>query len=202
MKAPALLTIGHSNHPLAEFLRLLSEHRVSLIADVRSSPYSKYLPHFSKDALEGALRDAEVDYLFLGRELGARRAEEICYVDGQARYDRIARLPLFRRGLDNVFEGIEHRNVALMCSEADPLECHRTILVCRELRKLRPELAITHILSDGAEEPHETSEERLVQLHDLQFELFGDLTSAAALVEKAYDLQSEAIAYTKSQVDE
>lgn len=199
---PALFTIGHSNHPLAQFLGLLSQHRVSLIADVRSSPYSKYLPHFSKDALGMALRDAEVDYLFLGKELGARRTEEICYVDGQARYDRIAKLPLFRRGLDNIFEGIEHRNVALMCSEADPLECHRTILVCRELRKLRPELAITHILADGAEEPHETSEERLVQLHGLEFELFGELTSESGLIEKAYDLQAESIAYTKSQADE
>jgi len=192
-----LFTIGHSNHSLDHFLGLLLAHQVSAIADVRSIPYSKYSPQFNKDVLESALRDANINYIFLGRELGASRSEDSCYIDGQAKYDRIAQLPTFRRGLEKVLQGVEHYRVALMCSESDPITCHRTILVCRELKRTCQDLEITHILGDGTEERQEMSEERLVNLHKLQPELFGDLTSTSGLIEKAYDLQAEKIAYRK-----
>jgi len=192
-----LFTIGHSNHSLDHFLELLLAHQVSAIADVRSIPYSKYSPQFNKDVLESALRDADIDYVFLGRELGASRSEDSCYIDGQAKYDRIAQLPTFRRGLEKVLQGVEHYRVALMCSESDPITCHRTILVCRELKRICPDLEITHILGDGTGERQEMSEERLVNLHKLQPELFGDLTSTSGLIEKAYDLQAEKIAYKR-----
>ena len=192
-----LFTIGHSNHSLDHFLELLLAHQVSAIADVRSIPYSKYSPQFNKDVLESALRDANINYIFLGRELGASRSEDSCYIDGQAKYDRIAQLPTFRRGLEKVLQGVEHYRVALMCSESDPITCHRTILVCRELKRICPDLEITHILGDGTGERQEMSEERLVNLHKLQPELFGELTSTSGLIERAYDLQAEKIAYRK-----
>jgi len=192
-----LFTIGHSNHSLDHFIELLLAHRLSTIADVRSSPYSKYSPQFNKDVLESALRNANIDYIFLGRELGAQRSEDNCYINGQAKYDRIAQLPTFQRGLEIVLQGVEHYRVALMCSESDPITCHRTILVCRELKRICPDLEITHILGDGTGERQEMSEKRLVNLHKLQPELFGDLTSTFGLIEKAYDLQAEKIEYKK-----
>jgi len=196
-----LFTIGHSNHSLDNFLELLLAYQVSAIVDVRSSPCSKYTPHFNKDLLESALRGADIDYVFLGRELGAHRSEDGCYIDGQAKYDRIAKLPTFRRGLEIVLQGVEHCRVALMCSESDPITCHRTILVCRELKRIYPDLKITHILGDGTEEQQETSEKRLINLHKIQPELFGDLTSTSGLIEKAYDLQAEKIAFKKVPVE-
>ena len=196
-----LFTIGHSNHSLEHFIELLLEHRLSAIADIRSSPYSKYSPHFNKDMLDSALRNANIDYMFLGKELGAQRSEDDCYIDGQAKYDRIARLPAFRRGLEIVLQRVENCRIALMCSESDPITCHRTILVCRELKKMCPDLEITHLLGDGKVERQETSEKRLVNLHKLQPELFGDLTSTSGLIEKAYDLQAEKIAYRKVPVE-
>lgn len=196
-----LFTIGHSNHPLEYFVELLLPHRISMIADVRSCPYSKYSPHFSKDFLEIELRKADINYIFLGRELGAQRTESDCYVDGQAKYDKIAGLPTFRRGLDIVLKGVEHHRVAIMCSEADPITCHRTILVCRELKKLCPDLMITHILADGTEERQEAAEKRLIKLHKLQPELFGELTSTSGLIERAYNLQAEKIAYKKAPIE-
>jgi len=196
-----LFTIGHSNHSLDHFLELLLAHQVSAIADVRSSPYSKYSPQFNKDVLESALRDANIDYIFLGRELGAHRSEDDCYIDGQAKYDRIVHLSTFRRGLEIVLQGVEHYRIALMCSESDPITCHRTILVCRELKRICPDLEITHILGAGTEERQETSEKRLINLHKLQPELFGDLTSMSGLIEKAYDLQAEKIASKKVPIE-
>jgi uncharacterized protein (DUF488 family) len=139
--------------------------------------------------------------MFLGGELGARRSESSCYVDGQAKYERIARLPAFRRGIERVLEGLERYIVTLMCSESDPITCHRTILVCRELKKICPDLKITHILEDGTEELQDTSEKRLVKLHKLQPELFGNLTSMSGLIARAYDLQAEKIAYKKELVE-
>jgi uncharacterized protein (DUF488 family) len=195
-----LFTIGHSNYSLDHFIELLLSHQLSTIADVRSSPYSKYSPHFNKDVLESALRNADIDYIFLGRELGAQRTEDDCYIDGQAKYERIANLPTFQRGLERVLQGIEHYRIALMCSESDPITCHRTILICRELKRLCPDLKIIHILADGTEERQEMSEKRLINLHKLQPELFGDLTSTSGLIEKAYDLQAEKIAYKKVPV--
>ena len=196
-----LFTIGHSNHSIDYFIELLSKHKLSTIIDVRSCPYSKYLPHFNKDVLTIALRNANIDYIFLGRELGAQRSEEDCYIEGQAKYDRIAHLPTFRYGLEIVLQEIEHHRVALMCAESDPITCHRMILICRELKKTCPDLKITHILGDGTEEQQESSEKRLINLHKLQPELFGDLTSTSGLIEKAYDLQAEKIAYKKVPIE-
>ncbi|MBI2435928.1 MAG: DUF488 domain-containing protein [Candidatus Hydrogenedentes bacterium] len=197
-----LFTIGHSNHAMEQFLGLLGQHGVSAVADVRSSPYSAYSPHFSKEPLQNALRQAGFEYVFLGQELGARRGEASCYVNGQARYDRIKDLPAFSAGLERLREGMDNFRVALMCSEADPLTCHRTILVCREIKQRMPSIQITHILPDGAEEPHAAAEERLVRLHKLEPELFGELSTVEGLLERAYDLQAERIAYRKEETAE
>lgn len=192
-----LFSIGHSSHLIEVFIGLLRRYEIETVADVRSSPYSRYSPQFNRDVLETALRNAQIRYVFLGRELGARRAEDACHVDGQARYDRIAQLPTFRRGLERVLHAVGRYRVALMCAESDPIACHRTILVCRELKRICPNLEIAHILRDGTTERQEMSETRLVNLHKLQPELFGGMTSASDLIEKAYDLQAEKIAYKK-----
>lgn len=193
-----IFTVGHSNHDPAHFLSLLAAHGVSAIADVRSSPYSKYVPQYSKENLQHLLREAGLGYAFMGRELGARREEESCYLNDQARYDRIAQLPNFHAGLDRIVsESADHR-VALMCSEADPLTCHRTILVCRELLKHSPALRIAHILPDASIEQHDDALRRLVAMHKLEPELFGELSTQEGLIEHAQDLQAERIAYTRT----
>jgi uncharacterized protein (DUF488 family) len=196
-----LFTIGHSNHSLDFFLELLVSYRISTIADVRSSPYSKYSPHFNKDVLDSVFRKNGINYTFLGRELGAQRSEDDCYFDGKAKYERIAQLPTFQRGLEIVLQEVEKNRIAFMCAESDPISCHRTILVCRELKKTCPNLKITHILGDGTEESQEASEKRLINLHKLQPELFGGMTSTSGLIEKAYDLQAEKIAYKKVPIE-
>lgn len=196
-----LYTIGHSNHAFEHFIRLLGKHNVGTVIDVRSSPYSKYAPQFSKAELHHGLDAAGFEYVFLGRELGARREEEACYVNGQAKYDRIAHVPRFREGLKLVLERHAQGRVALLCSEADPLTCHRTILVCRELLRLQPDLNIAHILPDGVIESHHAAEQRLMKLHKLEPELFGDLTTTAGLIARAYELQGEKIAYKRSSED-
>src|SRR5690348_4878818 len=96
-KLHPIFTIGHSIHEIEYFLELLRKHRIAVLADVRSQPFSR-IPHFNRDALAAALKRDGIDYVQLGRELGARRHEPECYIDGQAVYERIATLPLFQEG--------------------------------------------------------------------------------------------------------
>jgi uncharacterized protein (DUF488 family) len=188
----ALLTIGHSNHELTAFLALLRRHGVTALADVRSQPTS-WLTHFEGPTLAAALRDSQVEYVFLGRELGARRTEPECYDDVRADYERIGRLPAFQRGLARIRRGLEDHRICLLCAEKEPLDCHRTILVCRHLRG--DGFAIQHILADGSLEEHAITEQRLLKLTDVQPTLFEPDLTPAELLERAYETRGREIAY-------
>lgn len=189
-----LFTIGHSTHELKTFLDLLKLHNVQAIADVRSQPYSSRFPHYSKDALEQSLKENHIRYVFLGKELGARRTEDCCYVEGQAKYELVAKTPAFSRGIGRVIHGLSKYNLALLCSERDPLTCHRTILVCKHLRGKG--FDIEHILADGTLESQDELESRMLKtLRKNQPCLFA---SREEIVEQAYEEQGGKIAYRQS----
>lgn len=142
-----VFTIGHSNHDWERFGSLLDRFGVTAIADVRSTPVSGRSPHFSQDELVPKLRDRGIAYVFLGRELGGRPASRALFHDGIADYDKMARLPDFEAGLTRVVAGAAQYRLALMCSEQDPMDCHRCLLVGRRLKERR--VCIDHILADG-----------------------------------------------------
>ena len=188
---PALYTIGHSNHEFPAFAELLRQHDIAAVVDVRSSPYSRFHSQFNREPLAAALADEGIDYLFLGEELGARRSEPQCYVENRVRYDLVGQLPLFLQGLGRLREEVARRRVALMCAEKDPLTCHRTILVCRNLRS---ELTICHILEDGRLESHEEAEDRLLKRLKLPP---GDMfDSKETFIEEAYNRQGDKMAFS------
>ena len=186
-----LYTIGHSNHALEDFLQLLRRHGISAVADVRSSPYSRYTSQFNREVLQAALKEAEIAYVFLGRELGARREDPSCYRDGRVCFERVARTELFQAGLSRLRAGAESYRIAVMCAEKDPTSCHRMILVCRHLRAA--ELRIDHILEDGELENNDDTERRLMrELGIAENDLFA---SREELVEHAYEIQGGKIGY-------
>ena len=208
-----LFTIGHSNHSIEVFIALLQQHGVTALADVRSHPYSRYLPHFNQTPLKTALFDAGIRYVFLGRELGARPSDPTCYVDGKALYEIIASTELFSQGIQRILKGAETYKIALMCAEKDPITCHRAILVGQHLREFT--LDINHILRNGNLETHQHLEERLLELHGLkqpesldpvQLSLFNDLSlpaqsslqySTRDYIKEAYKRQGDQIAYVE-----
>lgn len=190
-----LFTIGHSNLSIEDFIALLNRHGVTAVADVRSSPYSRYTPQFNREPLKLSLSSEGIQYVFLGEELGARRSEEACYVDDVARYDRIAKTEAFQTGLQRLRDGASKHAIALMCAEKDPLTCHRTILICREISQ---EAEITHILESGEIESQAQVETRLLKLVGLPTrDLFR---SREELVEEAYQRQGDEIAYRREAV--
>jgi uncharacterized protein (DUF488 family) len=187
-----LFTIGHSNHTPQRFLDLLRTYQITAVADVRSSPYSRFSPHFSQSDLKTTLAREGITYVFLGKELGARSDNPSMLVNGRVSYARLAARPEFLEGLHRVRQGMKKYRLALMCAEKDPLDCHRMILVCRHLRSA--DVAIHHILADGLYETNEIAEQRLCKRLALQPDLF---TSEADIIEQAYERQAERIAYAQ-----
>ena len=161
-----LFTIGHSNHSPEKFVALLEEHGITALADVRSMPYSRYLPHFNQPSLKALLPQSEIRYVFLGAELGARPDNPDCYVEGKALYEKIAATDAFQKGLQRLLNGAKDHRIALMCAERDPLTCHRAILICQHLLVFN--LEIRHIHSNGELEDHEDLEERMLKAQGLQ----------------------------------
>ncbi|MGL5940682.1 MAG: DUF488 family protein [Waterburya sp.] len=158
-----LFTVGHSNLSIQDFIQLINRYNISAIADVRSHPYSSYLPHFNRDLLKFELLKSKIKYVFLGDELGARPKDLSCYLDGRAIYTKIADSEEFKLGIQRLLTGINTYNIALMCSEKDPLFCHRTILICQYLRE--SDITIEHIIDESNLESHSQLEARLLDLH-------------------------------------
>jgi uncharacterized protein (DUF488 family) len=169
----ALLSIGHSSHPIDHFLSLLRRHAIDVVVDARSQPYSRYAPQYNREALERTLRDAAFRYLFLGSELGGRpEGEEYYDSEGHVLYDRVAASALFLEGIERLERGAQQFRVALMCSEEDPITCHRRLLIGRVLGERSVDLG--HIRGDGRIE----RESDLVGKTPNQVPLFGERKEA------------------------
>jgi uncharacterized protein (DUF488 family) len=190
-----VFTIGHSTHPLDRFMALLKQHNITALCDIRSRPYSRINPQFNRENLKKSLREQGIVYVFLGKELGAQSEDASCYLLGKVQYDRLAKTNLFRKGLDRVREGMKGYRLALMCAEKDPLECHRSILVARHLEALHT--MVEHILDDGSLESHGKALNRL--LRQLQLPEQDLFRSREDMIEEAYRIQSERIAYDEGE---
>lgn len=186
-----VFTIGHSTHTAEAFLALLRQHDVQAVADVRSSPFSRFNPQFNRENLERFLKENGIRYVYLGRELGARSEDRSCYDHGRVQYGRLAQTPLFQSGLDRVQQGGARLRIALMCAEKEPLECHRTLLVARALAA-RGQL-VSHIHADGHLESHQAAMERLLDLTGVPHE--DMFRSREELLAEALERQEERVAY-------
>ena len=144
-----VFTIGHSTHSMEKLISLLGANRIEVLVDIRSEPYSRKVPHFNKDNLEKEIKKRGLKYLFLGKELGGRPSNRQFYdQEGFVLYSKIAGSPDFKSGLERLLNGIERFRVALMCSEENPMNCHRRLLVGRVLSNAGVE--VLHIRADGS----------------------------------------------------
>jgi uncharacterized protein (DUF488 family) len=144
-----VFTIGHSNHSAERFTSLLRRYGIQTVADIRSHPYSRHVPHFNARSLGEILSNDGIGYLFLGEELGGRPEGEIFYdCDGRVDYALVGRSSSFLDGISRLERQIRTRTVALLCSEEDPALCHRRLLVGRALEELG--FTLRHIRGDGS----------------------------------------------------
>ena len=150
-EAITLYTIGHSNRSLAEFLELLRRHGIQSLVDVRSAPYSRYVTHFNRVELEYSVESHQIRYTYLGAELGGRPPGDEFYDEhDHVLYYRVAEAPFFREGIDKLVEEGSVYRTAFMCSEEDPENCHRRLLIARVL--LDAGVRVIHIRGDNSEQ--------------------------------------------------
>jgi uncharacterized protein (DUF488 family) len=155
-------TIGHSNHSLSEFVKILIDNEINCLCDVRSTPYSKFTPQFNRESLKEKLKMENILYLEFDKEFGARRTEQSLLTNGVVDFEKVALDPLFKSGILRIQNGLDKCfKIALMCSEKDPIDCHRNILCARNLQKNGVD--IVHILYDGKQEENSITEKRLVE---------------------------------------
>lgn len=135
-KSLTIFSIGHSNQSIENFFALLQQYQIQVLVDVRSSPYSKYVPHFNSIALASATEQTEIKYLFMGQELGGRPdGDEFYDTEDHVLYKRVAESALFLTGIQRLKEVSTTSRTAIMCSEEDPATCHRHLLIGHVLTK-------------------------------------------------------------------
>ncbi|MBK9292481.1 MAG: DUF488 domain-containing protein [Bacteroidetes bacterium] len=163
-----IYSIGHGNKNFEDFLKELSSFNIRYLIDVRTSPYSKYNPQYNRELLKNNLEAANITYVYMGDNLGGLPSDRSCYIDGKVSYDLIKDKEFFKEGLARLIKAYEKDiNVAVMCSESKPEECHRSKLIGQEL--LKKGITIQHIT-----EPDKTKD---------QFTVMNVLTKGKGVVD-------------------
>jgi uncharacterized protein (DUF488 family) len=196
-----LFSMGHSNLEFERFVELLRSAGVIAIADVRSQPFSKWLPWTNRPHLEPALADHEIRYHFLGDQLGGRpQSTEVYDLDGRVNYERVRATAAFQRGLDCLAEALENFRLAMLCSEEDPIDCHRGLLIAPAMKERG--FAAMHIRGDGSLESQADFEARLIDATGVGSGLLDGLFAASLSTEDrdqiladAYRVQSQRKAF-------
>jgi uncharacterized protein (DUF488 family) len=192
---PTIYTIGHSNLEANEFIHILHHYQMQLVADVRSKPYSQYCPQFNKDIIEQALNNSGINYLFLGKELGARPEEQSFYVDGKVSFEKLKISDIFRKGITKLIEEARKSRTVIMCSEKEPINCHRSILISRVL--VKEGVKVKHIIDEKEVLEHCCLEERLLKKFNIRETLFDTESSKQASIEEAYEQQEKIILHKR-----
>ena len=198
-----IYTIGHSRHNIEKFIELLKRNDINCICDVRSMPYSKYAEQFNQNNLKDELKKNSIEYLFFGDEFGARRKEPDLYTNGKVDFEKVAHDAKFINGIKRIEKGIRKGyKIALMCAEKDPIECHRTILVARNLDLNGFE--VNHILDDGSIINQKEIDQRLLKKHfpnRYQTSIF-DENETIDYLKEAYKIANQSIGFKEEGEEE
>jgi hypothetical protein len=192
----ALFTIGHSNLEIADFLAVLAAHGVHALCDVRSRPASFRFPQFNREPLEALLTSGGLRYEFFGEALGGRPGDpRVYFPDGSVDYAARRKSPEFAGGIDRVLKLSRAANIALMCAEEDPLQCHRFLMICPAL--LERGVTPAHIRRGGILESQRDAEDRLLELHDRSAFATGSLfvSERDPAIQEALQLQAKEFAF-------
>jgi len=147
-----VFTIGHSNVSFEDLLANLKAYQIEVVADVRSQPTSRYLPHFNRNELHWRMEEDGIRYTFAGDRLGGRpEGREFYDQDGYVRYDVWSASEAFQEGIEELEGTAKRRRVAVLCSEENPAACHRHLLIARVLSTRGwPRSCIVHIRAGGS----------------------------------------------------
>lgn len=155
MKNTTIYSIGHGSKDINNFITELQSFKIQYLLDIRSKPFSRWHPQFNKEDLKHSLESSSIKYLYVGDSLGGLPDDKSCYnKNGKVVYDSIKEKDFFKSGLDRLITANKKNiNVAIMCSESKPEECHRSKLIGQEL--LEKNISINHIITKDIIKPQE-----------------------------------------------
>jgi len=169
--SPPVFTIGYGARTVDDLVKTLRAYQIMFLVDVRTAPYSRFKPEFSRDALEQTLKQQGIRYVYLGDALGGRPADPDCYVDDKVDYERVKGKPFYQAGIERVRTAWQRGvRFVLMCSEGKPEQCHRSKLIGETLDALG--IPVAHIDEHDA---LRSQDEVIQRLTGGQLSLFGDL---------------------------
>ena len=195
-----LYTIGHSKHDFEYFSELLKNNNINYLLDVRSTPYSRYAETYNREYLNKLLLGKNIMYSYMGRYFGARQENiELYNREGYLDFEKVARSDFFIKGMKSVILGLNRgNNIVLMCTEKDPMDCHRAILVARAFALNG--VNVTHILSDGRLQTQKELDERVLNRYfpdraQLSIFNFNNITNNEENLKMAYRERNKEIGY-------
>lgn len=153
---PLVMTIGHSTRPLEEFIQLLQAHGATCVVDVRTLPRSRHNPQFNQDSLPKSLKEAGLKYVYMAGLGGLRHAKSdspnIGWRNASFRgYADYMQTPEFAESIEELIRLAKQERIVLMCAEAVPWRCHRSLIADALLvRGIRTE----NILSTAQRQVH------------------------------------------------
>lgn len=208
MEKPVIYTVGHSTHPIDYFLELLKEYSINCLVDVRSLAASTYNPQYNKEPLSNFLKNNGVTYLHFAEEFGARHTDpDLLDDEGKVDFDKVRKTWLFKQGVERLWLGLDKGNViALMCSESEPLDCHRFSMVSVALQK--DGFEVKHILKDKSIKSNQELEKQLLKKYDKKLprpDIFQPDITTNDQLKCAYRLKNKEIGfspYAKEQFKE
>lgn len=199
MERPIIYTVGHSTHELNYFLELLMEYDVTCLIDVRSVAASAYNPQYNKESLKIFLKSNGITYLHFAEEFGARHIDpDLLDNEGKVDFEKVRKSWTFRNGIERIWQGIDKGFViSLMCSESEPLDCHRFSMVSIALCK--DGLDVKHIMKNKTLKTNEDLENQLLKKYDKKLhkpDMFNPNITLEDQLAEAYRLKNKEIAFS------
>lgn len=192
-----VFTIGYTGFQISEFIETLKYNKISLVIDVRSLPYSPYYLDYNKEPLSKVLASADIYYRNYALEFGARQEDQAYYPRGYLDFDLFSKSKNFLSGIAKLEQSMQQNyKFALMCSEKDPVMCHRAILVARAFHLSG--YNVMHLLPNGETTTQLKIEERLLDKffpERAQLNMFEENLSLQEYLDAAYKKQNAGIGY-------
>ena len=196
-----IYTIGHSNYTMERLIDMLEYYNINCVVDIRGTPYSKYNIQFDKEAIRYTLTNAGFVYIYMGKELAAKRIRKNSYNnEGYSNFEEVIKEEEFKRGVERLKNGCEKGyKIILLGAMQDPIRCHRSILVGREL--VKNDFDVKHILDDYSIVTQDDIEEMLLNKYfsnrnQITIEdLTGNSLNNEEMINEGYKLANREVGY-------
>jgi len=196
-----IYTIGHSNYTVEKLIDMLKHYNINCVVDIRGTPYSKYNVQFDKETIRYTLSKAGFIYIYMAKELAAKRINKQSYNDeGYSDFEKVINEKEFLEGIERLKNGCNKGyNIALLGAMQEPIRCHRSILVGKSLRKAG--FDVKHILDDYSIASQDDIEQMLLDKYFSNRnqmtidDLIGNSMTREEMIEEGYRLANKEIGY-------